>query len=110
VVKTILLVLIALTLSSAAEAQFVSVPDVFCKETKEGAGIKLTCQQDGVVYFDKTTSEVFACRLTLDGFFHESDNHEMESIYASCKVLLRVGFESHEVRAIRRTSSMTDAA
>ena len=89
VVKTILFVLIALTLSSAAEAQFVSVPDVFCKETKEGAGIKLTCQQDGVVYFDKTTSEVFACRLTLDGFFQESDKHEMEQIYAGCKVLLR---------------------
>ncbi len=66
-VRTILLVLIALTLSSAAEAQFVSVPDVFCKETKEGPGIKLTCQQDAVVYFDKTTSEVLACSAMFLG-------------------------------------------
>jgi hypothetical protein len=27
-----------------------------------------------------------------------------------CAAVLRVGFESHEARAIRRTSSMTDAA
>jgi hypothetical protein len=58
--------------------------------------------KDLLVYVDQTENSLLRLRLAAD-LAIRNDSH-------LTAIFVRVGFESHEARAIRRASSMTDAA
>jgi hypothetical protein len=85
---------------SAAEAQFLQAPDVFCRFQQENGGMRMICTQTDVVYFNKVTSEFYDCWSSVDGQ-QPPTGKAKETITAGCEV---------EVQAFTTAGSYTGSA